>query len=170
MSFYKGETKGAYVGHYKNILTKHMKQFVTIFLFSNRERGFATFCTWVVHFYLCLFTSHLEEHKVLADWKYISKNMKTDDKTLNACWTMQRGFLKKIPSSCRMYASVLCDAWAINSHHSTNLALWLPVSHMKYRTFPNLGKLVRFNECHHSSNKYSSDFCADLWSPGKEGR
>lgn len=150
MSSYKGETKRAYVRQYKNILAKHMKGYVIIFLFSNRERVFAPFCTWVVHFCLCLFTSDLEEHKVLVNWKYIYKIMKT----LNRYGTIQRIDFLNFPSSCCMYVSVLCDARAINSHHSTKLALWLPVSHMKYRTFPNFGKLVRFNECHHSSNKY----------------
>lgn len=145
MSFYKGQTKGAYARQYKNILAKHMKQFVIIFLFPSRESGLATFCTWVVPFYLWLFTSELE-HKTLANWKKIYiQNIRTDDKTLNICWTMQRIIFSIFPFFCCMYVLVLCDAWAINSHHSTKLASWLPVSHMKYRPFPNLGKLVRFN-------------------------
>lgn len=169
MSFYKGQTKGAYARQYKNILAKHMKQFVILFLFSSRERGLATFCTWVVHFYLCLFTSELE-HKTLANWKYISKNVSTDDKTLNTCWTVERIIFSNFPSFCYMYVSVLCDAWVINSHHSTKLASWLPVSHMKYRPFPNLGSWSDLMNVIIQAINIASAFCANLRSSGKEGR
>lgn len=154
MSFYKGETKGAYARQYKNILAKHMKQFIIVFLFSNKERWLATFHLWVFHFYVCLFTSDREGHKVLANWKHIPKNMKTYDKTLNTCWTMQRIFFFKF-SSFLLYVCI-SPLWCVSNKFTSQHQINIMTTCQPYeiQNLPKFGELVRFNECYHSSNKY----------------
>lgn len=141
MSFYKWQTKEAYARWYKIILAKHMKKFIIIFLFSNRERGLATFCTWVVHFYLCLFTSDLAEHKVLANWKYISKNIKIDDKTLNIYWTMQIIKFFKF-SFCLLYVYI-SPLWSMSNKFTSQQQINIMTTCQPHETgsFPKFGEV-----------------------------